>query len=147
MAEMLMSPPNRDFQDYYIWNSEHRSNRLDTERYVLRAQDITEAVHSMRESRMARPKAIDPYSYMTTTTELTANHPVAEIHKRMEQFEQYGQSEFRRLSGDHVSLITRVDQLLHQVENQNAAIIELSRIIDELKQDGFQPPEPLEDVD
>lgn len=114
---------------------------------VLTMQDITEAVDSMRELRTTRPGDIDPFAYMTTDTETAANHPIAEIHKRMAQFEQYGQAEFRRISGDHASLITRIDTLLSQVENQNAAILELSRIIDELKKDGFQPPEPLEDAD
>jgi len=149
MATSFISPFSRAEQNYNerMFNSAARNDAVDIERYVLRAQDIMEAAHSIRENRMQRPQDIDPCSYMTATAETTDNHPIAEIHKRLAQLENYGQAEFRRISGDHTALITRIDYLLSQIENQNAAILELSRIIDELKQDGLQPPEPLEDID
>lgn len=147
MATTFISPFNRDLSDYDIWNSGHRTDAVDAERYVLRAQDIAEAERMLIvNSRLARPPE-DPFTYMTTTADLAVNHPIAEINKRLAQLEDYEQAEFKKMYSHHTALITRVYHLLHQLENQNAAIIELSRIIDELKQDGFQPLEPLEDVD
>jgi len=158
MATSFISPFNRDSSDYNIWNSgPSRDDAVDTERYTLRAQDITEAAHSMRASRMmtdSSPSFSGQYFNSPLTGqpvrvigETATNNPIAEIQNRLAQFEQYGQSELRRISDAGLSLNTRIDYLLSQIENQNAAILELSRIIDELKQDGLQPPEPLEDVD
>jgi len=149
MATSFISPFSRAEQNYNerMFSSTARNDAVDAERYALRAQDIIDTERSMRENTMQRHPVINPYSYMTATADSAVNHPIAEIHKRLAQLEQYGQAELKRISDAGLSLNTRVDHLLHQLENQNTAILELSRIIDELKQDGLQPPEPLEDID
>ncbi len=44
--------------------------------------------------------------------------------------------------------VARIENIfLMQIQNQNNAIMELSKIIDDLKQNGFNPDEPLEDIE
>lgn len=148
MTRAFTSPFNNASPEHAAWNSVTRDDAINSELYRLRAQHIASAARGLEGNWIpARNLEDTTYSYMTAPASTAVNHQIAEIHKRMAQLDDSGQAEFRELYAHHTALITRVDRLLHQVESQNAAILELSRIIDELKQDDFQPLEPLEDVD
>lgn len=146
MATTYVSPPYMPPDPFD--RAQIRMDKVDAERYALRAQDIMDAAHRMRDnSGPTRVQIEDTFSYMTTAADSAVNHPIAEVNKKIAHLERHVQLDIARLSDAGSGLNTRIDHLLSQIENQHAAILELSRIIDELKQDGFQPPEPLEDVD
>lgn len=148
MTRAFTSTFNNDSPEHAAWNSVTRDDAIDAELYRLQAQHIASAARGLVGNWIpARNLENTTHQYLTGTPSTAVNHQIAEINKRMAQLDDSGQAEFRELYAHHTALITRVDRLLHQVENQNAAILELSRIIDELKQDSFQPLEPLEDVD